>query len=93
MRVAADAGFAVRLYQAPDAGDYEYAVLLGFLDGGLRQKVEEGCDLLVSEFQLLGQVPYQSGLCQSSCHVMFSFVASPRGCRSYTGFRREMRTA
>jgi hypothetical protein len=33
--------------------------------------------LLVGEFELLGQMPCESGLGQSSCHVMFSFLASP----------------
>ena len=44
--VAANAGLALCLYQAADAGNHEYAVLLGFLDGGLRQKIQKGRDLL-----------------------------------------------
>ena len=39
----------------------------------------KAADLLVGQFELLGQVPGKSGLGQSSCHVMFSFWASPRG--------------
>src|SRR5690242_13587276 len=42
LRVAADAGLPLCLHQASDAGDHEDTVLLGFLDGGLRQQVEEG---------------------------------------------------
>jgi protein-S-isoprenylcysteine O-methyltransferase Ste14 len=55
LRVASDAGLALRLHQAADAGNHKYAVLLGFLDGRLCQKVQEGCHLLVGQFQFLGQ--------------------------------------
>src|SRR5664279_5408031 len=68
LRVAADAGLALCLYEPADAGDDKYAVLLGFLDGGLSQQVQEGSRLLVGEFHLLGEMPCECGLRQSSCH-------------------------
>src|SRR5208282_1241284 len=71
--VAANAGLALSLHQAADAGDDEDAVLLGFLDGGLGEQVKEGRGLFVGEFELLCQVPGKSCLGKSSCHVMFSF--------------------
>src|SRR5208337_2338027 len=81
LRVAAHASLAFRLYQAADAGDYKDAVLLGLLDSGFREQLEAGSGLLVGDFQLLGHVPDQGGLGHSSCHAMFSFWASPQGCR------------
>ena len=71
--VAAHARLAIRLDQAADAGDYEYAVLLGFLDGGLRQQLQARGGLLVGDLQLLGHMPHQGCLGHSCCHAMFSF--------------------
>src|SRR6185503_15741865 len=73
LRVTAHAGFALGLHQAADTRDYEYAVLLRFLDGSLGQQIKEGCRLLVGDFELLGHLPCKCGLGQSCCHVMFSF--------------------
>jgi hypothetical protein len=84
---------ALRLDQAADAGDYEDAVLLGFLDGGIRQQVQEGRDLLVGQFQFLGHKPSQGGLGQSSSHSVFSFGAYPGVRRCCLGFLRKVRTA
>src|SRR3984885_2723884 len=73
LRVAADAGLALCLDEAADAGDDEDTVLLGFLDGGLGEQVKEGRGLFVGEFELLCQAPGKSCLGKSRCHVMFSF--------------------
>ncbi len=84
--VAADAGLALRLHETADAGDYEDAVLLGFLDCGFRQQVQEGRGLLVGQFELLSQLPRKGGLGQSSCHVFFSFWAPSQGSRCCLGY-------
>jgi hypothetical protein len=79
--VAAHASLALCLHQAADSRNNEDAVLLGLLDGRLSQQVKKRSGLLVGEFELLGQVPCERSLCKSSCHVMFSFRACPRGSR------------
>ena len=79
LRIAPDARLALCLYKAADAGDYEDAVLLGFLDGGLRQQVQEGRRLLVSEFLLLCHVPREGGLGHSSSHAIFLLLGAPLG--------------
>ena len=40
--------------------------------------IEEGCGLLVGQFELLGHMPGKCGLGHSSCHVMFSFLLAAR---------------
>src|SRR6202012_4683926 len=69
LRVAADARLALRLHQAAKAGDYEYAVLLGFLHCRFCEQIEECCGLLVGQFKLLGQLPDESCLGECCCHV------------------------
>src|SRR5689334_5172729 len=54
LRIAAHARLALSLDQAADARDHEYAVLLGFLDGSLSQKIKESSCLFVGQFELLG---------------------------------------
>ena len=41
LRVASHAGLAVRLHQAAQAGDDEYAVLLGLFDRGVGQVLQK----------------------------------------------------
>jgi len=89
LRVAADARLALCLYEAADAGDNKHAVLLGFLDGGLSQQVQEGSGLLVGQFHLLGQMPCECGLCESCCHYDVLLLGEPFGLPLLTGFRRE----
>ena len=62
----------------PMPGNHEHAVLLGFLDGGLRQQVHERGGLLVGDFEFLGHVPRQGRLGHSSCHVVL-LLALPVG--------------
>src|SRR5882672_11287343 len=76
LRVAADAGFALGVHQPAEAGDGEYAVLLGFLDRGLREQVKKSCRLLVGQFELFCQLPYEGcfGQCRhSGCSSWISF--------------------
>src|ERR1019366_2707863 len=51
LRVAAHARLAFCLHQFADAGDGELAVLLGFLNGQLCQKLKAGGCLLVGDFE------------------------------------------
>src|SRR5664279_4466103 len=89
LRVAADAGLALCLNEPADAGDDKYAILLGFLDGGLSQQVQECSGLLVGEFHFLGKMPCECGLGQSSCHYDVLLLGEPFGLPLLTGFRRE----
>src|SRR5580692_4342346 len=73
--IAAHARLALGLDEASDAGDYEYAVLLGLFNSGLSQKIKESGRLFVGQFELLGHMPGKSSLGHSSCHVMFSFAS------------------
>src|ERR1700761_2202059 len=50
--VAADAGLALRLNELAESRNGELAVLLGLLDRGLCESLEEGCSLLVGELEL-----------------------------------------
>ena len=86
--VAADARLALCLHETADAGNYEDAVLLGFLDGGFRQQVKEGRGLLVGQFELLGQLPREGGLGQSSCHCIVLLLGALWAAGCCLGFRR-----
>src|SRR5579862_7107947 len=72
LRVAANAGLALCLYETADSRDDEYPVLLCLFDGGLGEQVEEGANLLVGEFELFSHVTDQGCLGQSSCHCVSS---------------------
>ncbi len=77
--VAADARLALRLDEAADAGNYEYAVLLGFLDCGFRKQVQEGRGLLVGQFELLSHLPREGGLGQVQLPCIFLLLGALSG--------------
>jgi len=54
LRIASDARLAVRLHQPAQAGNHEYAVLLGFFDGGISQLFQEQRCGFIVELGLLG---------------------------------------
>src|SRR5467141_1946365 len=48
LRIASDTRLAMRLHQPAQAGHHEYAVLLGFFDGGISQLFQEQrCSFIV----------------------------------------------
>ena len=71
--VAAETSLALCLDELADAGNGELTVLLGFLDGGLGEQLEEARGLFVGEFHLLREVADECGLGHSLCHVCCSF--------------------
>ena len=81
LRVATKACLAICLNQFADAGDGELAVFLCFLDGCLCQQIEEGCGLLVGQFDLFCQYADERCFCQSFCHVCCSLVTDYCGSR------------
>src|SRR5579862_4327608 len=71
LRVAAHAGLALCLHEAAEARNHEYAVLLGFLDRGVREQIQESSGLLVCELGLLCESTDQSGFGHCCCHRDF----------------------
>jgi hypothetical protein len=57
LRIASDTRLAVRLHQPAQAGHNEYAVLLGFFDGGISQLLQEQRCSFIVELGLLGEMP------------------------------------
>src|SRR5579871_3172062 len=57
LRIASDAGLAMRLYQAAEAGDDEDSVLLGLFDCGVGEVLQKCRRGLVGELSLLGKLP------------------------------------
>src|SRR5258708_1391615 len=56
LRVASNAGLAVRFHQPAEAGHNEHAVLLGFFHSDVGQVLKKSCDSLVGKFSFLGQM-------------------------------------
>src|SRR5271165_28899 len=56
LRIASDAGLAVRFHQPAEAGHYEHAVFLGFLHSDVSQLLKKSGDSLVRKFSLLRQI-------------------------------------
>src|ERR1041384_2310287 len=68
LRFAAHARLARSLLQASEAWENEHAVLLGFFDGGLSQRLQESGRGLIVGADLFGHLADELSLCQSSCH-------------------------
>src|SRR6202012_2650950 len=67
--VAADAGLSLCLYELAESRNGELAVLLGLLDSGLCEGLEEGCGLLVGELELLRHRADELCLGHAFCHM------------------------
>src|SRR5579864_5359068 len=83
LRVASHAGFTVRFHQAANAGNDEYAALLGFFNRGVGQMLQERRRGLVVNLRLLRQVTYELCFGHARCHESSSFAVSFNGLRSY----------
>src|SRR5271169_6378272 len=60
----------MRLHETAQAGHDEHAVLLGFLDRGVSQVLQERCSLLVVQFILLRQQADELRFSQTSSHLL-----------------------
>src|SRR5579863_10503139 len=68
LRIASDAGFAMRLHQAAQSGNNENPVLLCFFDGGVGEVFEERRRGFVGKLSLLGQLPNELCFGQTCSH-------------------------
>src|ERR1700730_953411 len=62
LRIASDAGLAMRFHQPAQAGHNEHAVLLGLFYSDIGELLEKSSDSLVGKFSFLGQIPDELSL-------------------------------